>query len=112
MRLIDADELKKAFDLYTDRKGYLKADPEDIIDNAPTVDISETISKFRQTAYLNGFTTGLNKRQHAKWLCNDNYIDCKCSYCGSYALERGDYPELSKFCPTCGAEMEMPKNEG
>lgn len=32
------------------------------VDNAPTVDITETISKFRNTAYQNGFTTGLNKR--------------------------------------------------
>lgn len=51
MRLIDADEFFKNF-------------PELAIEpyiDAPTVDITETISKFRQTAYLNGYETGYTK---------------------------------------------------
>lgn len=38
MRLIDADELKEAMNEHTDYKGYLVCDPEEIIDNAPTVE--------------------------------------------------------------------------
>ena len=49
MRLIDADSLKDTFIVNTDRKGYLVADPEVIIDNAPTVEermfyVQETVN--------------------------------------------------------------------
>lgn len=40
MRLIDADALKEDFAKHEDRKGYLIGDWEDIIDNAPTIEMS------------------------------------------------------------------------
>lgn len=43
-----------------------------------------------------------------EWICDYRYLDVKCSLCHSYALERGDYPELSKYCPHCGALMKIP----
>lgn len=54
------------------------------IDNAPTVE-----------------------RPQGKWIGDILNLDVRCSNCNSYALERGDYPELSKYCPACGAEMEI-----
>lgn len=113
MRLIDADTLKETFDLYTDRKGYLKADPEDLIDNAPTVNIDETIKKFRNTAYQNGLTTGLYKRTQCRWLYpySDNIIGKKrvgksvrvCSNCNESF--NNNIPWNANFCPNCGAEV-------
>ena len=38
MRLIDADALKEEFARNEDRRGYIIGDPDDIIDNAPTVE--------------------------------------------------------------------------
>ena len=51
-------------------------------------------------------------RKQGEWICDYNYLDCKCSICNSYALERGDYPELSKYCPQCGAIMTSIKIRG
>ena len=50
-------------------------------------------------------------RPKGEWLHDDMYIDVKCSICNSYALDRGDYPELSKYCPACGALMKNPEVE-
>ena len=43
MRLIDADALKEVFAKHEDRKGYLIGDWEDLIDNAPTVELTSDI---------------------------------------------------------------------
>ena len=48
------------------------------------------------------------EKTQGKWICDKSYLDCRCSICNSYALERGDYPELSSYCPACGAKMEDP----
>lgn len=82
MRLIDADELKKA--LNTELKGYLQYLPiafNDLIDNAPTVE----------------------ERPHGKWITN--YVSQffnpgrSCSLCNKTV-------EFSEnFCPNCGADM-------
>lgn len=90
MRLIDADELIKTFEKETGYKWNEKCIllcPKCFIDNAPTVE----------------------ERPQGEWIIIDKYSDdFKCSVCNSYPLERGDYPELSKFCPACGAKMKMP----
>ena len=115
MRLIDADTLKETLsskDLITWTYEYGDAIPCDwlmsTIDNAPTVDISETISKFRNTAYQNGVTTGLNKRSRGEWIDDDNDLlnFKKCSNCGECAewLDGGSQL-LSNFCPNCGAAL-------
>ena len=86
MRLINSNALKKQITevVYTS-KGI-----REIIDNAPTVE----------------------ERQQGDWLCDDLYLDCRCSICNSYALERGYYPELSQYCPACGAIMVNIKMRG
>lgn len=89
MRAIDADELKK-YQYRTDWNVPV-VDVDDI-DNAPTVTIDV-------------------ERPEGKWICDIKYLDCRCSICNSYALERGDYPELSPYCPQCGAKMEVITNE-
>lgn len=105
MRLIDADELlnKKYLDEFAE--GVVSC--EDII-NAPTV---ETYTKDDMTReYLKGYNAckDMNERPQGEWIIIDKYSDdYKCSVCNSYPLERGDYPELSKFCPTCGAKMKI-----
>lgn len=51
MRLIDADELKESMQNHTDYKGYLTCDPEEIIDQAPTV--AEEITGFATSRVTN-----------------------------------------------------------
>lgn len=101
MRLIDADKLKKAFDLYTDRKGYLKADPEDLIDNAPQV----------PNEYMRGYEAAEReyKRPQGEWIPNytSQFMNPgrQCSLCGKVV-------EFSEnFCPGCGADMRGKEND-
>lgn len=96
MRLIDADTLKQVFDNTVCIEPMPYAFVKQIIDNAPTVDISETISKFRNTAYQNGFTTGLNKRPQGEW---GKHGECPfCSYIRKW--------EEDNFCGNCGARLK------
>lgn len=117
MRLIDADALKEEFDLYTDRNGYLKADPEDLIDNAPTIKTFTLLDIEEQ--YRKGLEKVLSEweteRPQGEWIpCYVNFTDgskplfayCKCSLCNKQAT--GVY----KFCPNCGAEMKKGENNG
>lgn len=113
MRTIDADELKEELELSkyiipNDMNRLLNSEINrciEAIDNAPTVEYP-----FYQEAYQTGYEEGKNERPQGEWIIIDKYSDdYKCSVCNSYPLERGDYPELSKFCPACGAKMEMPK---
>lgn len=97
MRLIDADALEEL--IYTLCKSWDKNMPYGggRIDSYMFV-----ISAIKQAP------TFENERSHGKWICDKRYLDCRCSICNSYPLERGDYPELSSYCPQCGAKMEMP----
>lgn len=114
MRLIDADELKKAFDLYTDRKGYLKADPEDLIDNAPTIE-GEILTK---EAYSDLCLRASQARPQGEWIYPDADIVIGkrrigrsykvCSVCK--VSFTNNIPWNANFCPNCGAEVI--KNEG
>lgn len=87
MRLIDADKFKD--NIMSGLYIFCQENKEDIaraIDDEPTVELSL-------------------KDPTGEWICDYRYLDCKCSICNSYALERGDYPELSPYCPQCGARM-------
>ncbi len=113
MRLIDADELKKAFEGTVCIEPMPYAFVKQIIDNAPTIKTFTLLDIEEQ--YRKGLEKGLSEweteRPQGEWIIIDKYSDdYKCSVCNSYPLERGDYPELSKFCPFCGAEMEVPND--
>lgn len=103
MRLIDADLLKEEFDLYTDRKGYLKADPIDLIDNAPTIKTFTLLDIEEQ--YRKGLEKGLSewetKRPQGKWIQyrKGHYTGVKCSLCDTIM----DF--TTNYCPKCGADM-------
>lgn len=85
----------------------------DIIDNAPTVEPNEMSKNLIDKVNVNvGLAQPIkDERPKGEWICDDKYLDCRCSICNSYALERGDYPELSPYCPQCGAKMEVKTNE-
>lgn len=115
MRQIDADALSEQIE---DCKYFHSSFQEmtvaefltivhDLIDNAPTVE-TKTIKECI-IAYGDGYESAkrLYKRPQGEWICDYRYLDCKCSICNSYPLERGDYPELSPYCPQCGARMEV-----
>lgn len=83
----------------------------DIIDNAPTVDLSDFCGK----AFRNGEENALKirrfeERPQGEWIVdedNDLLNFMKCSNCGEVAewLDGGSQ-FLSKFCPNCGAQMK------
>lgn len=94
MRLIDADELKKA--IYEWRyHGYYDKLIE-LIDNAPTVEdhsrelVQKSLELGRHVGYFEGKTE--NKRPQGEW---------KCPECGEWLFA----------CPNCGADMRGKKNE-
>ena len=90
MRLIDADELKKAIDKYCeDYQGFDGV--IDIIDNAPTVE----------------------ERPQGEWiiikspLSNETIV--KCNKCGEEFI--GNDVEDYNYCPICGADMRKENKE-
>lgn len=102
MRLIDADELKKALsdkDLITWTHEYGDAIPFDwaisTLDNAPTVlEITEhDITDFYPKNIL---------RPQGEWIKLRDY-DFKCSVCGYSLMDKYN------FCPECGADMRGDK---
>lgn len=111
MRLIDADRFKE--NILSGLYIYCQENKEDI---AKAIDDEPTIKTFSladiEEQYRKGLKKGLSEweteRPQGKWIIIDKYSDdYKCSVCNSYPLERGDYPELSKFCPACGAKMKI-----
>jgi hypothetical protein len=119
MRLIDADALKKEF--CKDIMGGLNW--ESIIDNAPTVKLTETeiqevLNKRCMTAVANDFLIALQlKHLHGRWdeirepFGWDDILSARCSVCGEsypYPEDTGfnDIIEMFKYCPNCGAKME------
>ena len=122
MRPIDADQFKE--NILSGLYIYCQENKEDIanaIDSEPTITTSlnldniteEDIKKFKmiwQRANSKGLLTITEDIPHGKWICDNKYLDCRCSICNSCALERGEYPELSPYCPQCGARMEVITN--
>ena len=96
MRLIDADELKKAFPNNADWEYPVNTNERvcEIIDNAPTV----------ESDYERGYSEGVHdtERPQGEWkhiVEEDN--DVECPFCGFQ--EDGVY---YNFCPQCGARMK------
>lgn len=108
MRLIDADTLKETFIVNTDRKGYLVADPEVIIDNAPTVE-----QKYyeRVIAQINPV---IEARPKGEWITfPTSRLIMQCPKCTAFlSRTRSDIFKDSigemNFCPNCGADMRKP----
>lgn len=111
MRLIDADALgDKVADLYTEGEEATEADKVvndviDLIDNAPTVEITEeqAIDKLHETGWLPLHDKEMTERPKGKWIPQtdyDGFTYWKCSKCG----KKNDY-EITDFCFRCGADM-------
>lgn len=94
MRLIDADTAIEKFNEAEDYKGYLKGDPEIILNSIPTVDAVPVV--------------------HAHWFAEKDdggFFDfCLCSNCKfdfrneiAWVLPS---VELPHYCPRCGAKMD------
>ena len=101
VRAIDANRFKE--NILSGLYVFCQENKEDIaraIDDEPTIEIP-SIYEFK------GCDNCELERPNGKWLHDDLYLDCRCSLCNSYALERGDYPELSAYCPACGAKMKL-----
>ena len=104
VRLIDADELKKAIKNY-----YLSCalDNEvyDIIDNAPTIESEPYFEKAEKDKriYEQGFKDGQNTRLQGEWILHfDKYF---CTNCGCIVKDK------TMYCPNCGANMRGEKND-
>lgn len=100
-RLIDADELKKAF--YNHECWNVVI--EHIIDNAPTVEIDKLIlivakRSGKRELMLNAL------RPRGEWIVEPiKGVRCHCSLCNG----RFDYEW--KYCPNCGADMRGDNND-
>lgn len=122
MRLIDADELKRAIE---DRIDYVPSNDYDEgwnsaintaideIDNAPTVEANSIIDGLNNEIddlsenlawYINERNRLLKERRpHGKWIIEHDWVHC--FPCG----HEQNYP--SNFCPNCGADMRGNDNE-
>ena len=119
MRLIDADALKKAIAQYGKAiygfEGVLA-----IIDDAPTVEITEemAIDRLIETGWLYEHDKEMTERPHGKWITYPTVKKTiQCSECTAFVHEsRNDIfidpiGELN-YCPNCGAKMDKEaKNE-
>lgn len=138
MRPIDADKLKESFILHTNLKGYLVADPEILIDNAPTIEFRLfkewkcTDCKERENSYDAGYKKA---KEHYKFTLDDvenfyrrglekglseweterplgEWLDhgkhIECNQCKVWFLK--DHLIRKSFCPNCGADMRGENN--
>ena len=48
--------------------------------------------------------------RHGEWILQASGRDCKCSVCESYWIPFGDEYDY-KYCPNCGARMDMDYRE-
>lgn len=114
-RLIDADALLEMVDKerqYLIARGQTGAEHilvhnfRDLIDNAPTVEITEeqAIDKLHDTGWLLRHDKEMTERPTGHWIehydNSDGFTWLTCSRCMFKAYEE-DY----NFCPNCGAEM-------
>lgn len=84
MRLIDADTAIEKFNEAEDYKGYLKRDPEIILNSIPTVDAVPVV--------------------HAHWIYVELGTPTRWSYRCSKCSRLSGFP--SEYCPYCGAIMD------
>lgn len=107
MRLIDADELKKAYFNAIEKSSIGEISIIDIIDNAPTVEpnLSEVYQEGYYDGHIDGYTKAINEERP-----QGEYIDGTrghyCSLC--YEIDYAYYDH--KFCPYCGADMRPKPN--
>ena len=105
MRTIDADALKEKFAKHEDRKGYLIGDWEDIIDNAPTVEIDEKLETYKNAYRIMSDAFENEVRPQGKWEAL-NYHTCYCTNCRfDFDIMKCDFMTKMNFCPNCGADM-------
>ena len=108
MRIINADELKKAIS-NSPLIDFTDDDIFELIDNLPTVDKTDVIS------YIDGLIDGAEAvRTHGKWIYpyHDTIIGKKrvgksikqCSECEAYFCN--NIPWDAKYCPICGSYNE------
>lgn len=107
MRLINADALIKQFE-WLELCRLSKNEIYQIIHESPTVAVNCNDCD----GYEAGYSAGLKdaERPQGEWL-HESILDYRCSICNSFPLDRGDYPELSAYCPHCGAKMEVQNEE-
>ena len=117
-RLIDAEALKEVIKGYIYPPDYSVLD-EDIynaIDNAPTVEITETeiqavLNKRCMTAVANEYLIALHgksDRPHGKWIERDTLdgaLGAYCNICKKYCPLQ--YVSQRLFSPNCGADMRQ-----
>ena len=111
--LISRSELEKQFEKNEDRKGYLQADWEVLIDNATAVEVEITEKQAICFLINNGWLVNHDKELREKWKrpqgeWEDVWQDGvtfrgTCTHCKT----PNDIPppEFAHFCPTCGADM-------
>ena len=119
MRLIDADALKKALksgcdwchDANTNWCEHCCKinDFEDLIDDAPTVDLKDIYQEGHYDGQLEGYTRAINEeRPQGEWirtgsLGNGNaHYECSNCHYGDEHAESQDVP----YCWHCGASMK------
>ena len=122
MRLIDADALKDFINrqlAMTARTAVVmnaKDFFENIVENAPTIDLSEQAKRDIATIIENEMDMRvLADRKHGKWETKPfygkdfeevpNHVWCICPFCKNKlgVFEKGNYYH---FCPVCGARMD------
>lgn len=103
MRLIDADELKKAMDGYWGRCQRIRKPRNG--ETAVFLDVMATVEKQP--------TIDAAPVKHGMWLPKHHYIAGYefvsghiCSECGNDALNAEGDDFLTEFCPNCGARMK------
>lgn len=83
-------------------------DLQDIIDNAPTVDIKDQIAGAYNEGYMCGNKEAEKARLQGEWITD--YENLKCPFCGMsiddevHWLYSEEYD--FNFCPNCGAKMK------
>lgn len=92
MRLIDADELKKAIEDYLERNQEVMiydVDMLDMLDNAPTVEERLT-----------------GEWKYNQYDANGNIGNWHCSECRHIVYGGRSQKPYYNYCPNCGAKME------
>lgn len=111
MRLIDADELKKAYFNAIEKSSIGEVSIVNLIDNAPTVEdhsrelVQKSLKLGRNVGYFEGKIE--TKRQQGEWIFDREFTEFgnpygtyKCSVCGGHSSNK------YSFCKDCGASMK------
>lgn len=98
MRLIDADELKKLLpsncDLFMQVIGVIH-----LINEAKVV---KPDSFVKQGKWI---------ETHHENIWGDSTLVFECSACGKYAVDKKGITKKSRYCPNCGAKMDLEESE-